>query len=128
MKIRLLSIIILFVSITLFNSIKTGLIFGYYILNTPGFIERYCENKDKPELKCNGKCQLAKMINQNSEKDKNPIDFKFLQREITLYFKDIKEERLFAFIKIKKQTYLYAENYQFIFVNKPTHPPQKLFS
>ena len=32
-----------------------------------------CENKDKPVLKCNGKCQMAKKIQQEEKKDQqNP--------------------------------------------------------
>lgn len=31
------------------------------------FTELYCENKDKPELKCNGKCHLADQLADNQE-------------------------------------------------------------
>lgn len=34
----------------------------YYQLNIDYIIETYCVNTDKPELKCNGKCHLAKQL------------------------------------------------------------------
>jgi hypothetical protein len=41
-------------------------------LNNQDFIaQNLCENKDKPVLKCNGKCQLAKELEQNEEKQTN---------------------------------------------------------
>ncbi|AQS95290.1 hypothetical protein BXQ17_10490 [Polaribacter sp. BM10] len=44
---------------------------GYFELNIDYIIEKYCVNKDAPELQCNGKCHLAKKIapKVNLEKD-----------------------------------------------------------
>ena len=33
-----------------------------YQLDKANFIEQHCENKDQPELKCNGKCHLSKQF------------------------------------------------------------------
>lgn len=35
---------------------------GYYALNVNEIIEKYCVNKDIPELQCNGQCHLAKQL------------------------------------------------------------------
>lgn len=35
---------------------------AYYELNIEYITEKFCENKEKPELKCNGKCHLAKEL------------------------------------------------------------------
>lgn len=35
---------------------------AYYELNIDTIIEKYCVNKDKPQLACNGKCHLAKQL------------------------------------------------------------------
>ncbi|MCK0160967.1 hypothetical protein [Allomuricauda sp. F6463D] len=45
-----------------------------------------CENKDKIELKCNGKCYLAKQLAKASEKEKNNKDKKTLTIETTIVF------------------------------------------
>jgi len=46
--------------------------YAYYELNLDTIIEELCENTDKPELKCDGKCFLAKQLNiqkQQSESE-----------------------------------------------------------
>ena len=34
----------------------------YWKFNQDSIIQKYCENKDKPVLKCNGKCHLMKQM------------------------------------------------------------------
>lgn len=40
----------------------------YWKVNQKAITKEYCVNKEKPILACNGKCHLAKKINQSSEK------------------------------------------------------------
>jgi hypothetical protein len=63
----------LFVSNTL---IKAGLFINYQI-NKAEITRKYCENKAKPMLNCNGKCHLAKQLveQQKQEEQSNTIDF-----------------------------------------------------
>ena len=49
--------------------IKLGLI-GYYNLNIEYIIKELCENKSKPELKCNGKCYLKKKLTEADKAEK----------------------------------------------------------
>ena len=37
-------------------------VIGVYELNTSEYIAEFCENQDKPELECNGKCHLSKQL------------------------------------------------------------------
>ncbi|WP_051413442.1 hypothetical protein [Zhouia amylolytica] len=53
-----------------------------YIINYKYISEVLCENKDKPELNCDGKCYLSKMLAQETtEQDKNPFEGKQLKTE-----------------------------------------------
>ena len=36
-----------------------------FFVNQDEIAEEHCENKDKPILKCNGKCHLAKMLKES---------------------------------------------------------------
>lgn len=55
---------------TLFNATFTCL---SYEVNKEEIAALFCENKDNPELKCNGKCYLMKQLKSaESEKDKAP--------------------------------------------------------
>ena len=44
-------------------------IFGWYAFDMDSFVERLCENKDRPQLQCNGKCYLSEMITENTKED-----------------------------------------------------------
>ncbi len=48
---------------------KTVIPYVEYKLNKDYIIAKLCENKDKPELKCNGTCHLAKQIEKAVEED-----------------------------------------------------------
>jgi hypothetical protein len=51
--------------IVFISTIKTALVYSYYFINPDNFIALFCENTDKPELECNGKCYLKKVsLNQ----------------------------------------------------------------
>lgn len=119
-KIFLVYMLILFI---LGDSLKSSITFIYYELDPIGFIEDLCENKDKPELQCNGKCQLKKITDASSENPENPksiIDFKqtllfnevFTYLEQTLFFYDI------------KQKFIYKNNYHYIDIMNHFRPPK----
>lgn len=69
---------ILLLSFTvLWTSLWSGVYFAYYLFDNEGFVEVFCENKNTPELHCDGKCKLAELAN---EEDKS-IDFNFKKFE-----------------------------------------------
>lgn len=44
-----------------------------FLINQNYIAKNLCENRDKPQLHCNGKCQLCKKLTQEDNKDKqNP--------------------------------------------------------
>lgn len=51
---------------------RTAIVAGFYA--NQGYIAKYlCENRDKPQLKCCGKCHLSKKLKQEDNKDEgNP--------------------------------------------------------
>ena len=51
-----------------------------YIVNYDYIANVLCENKDIPEMKCNGKCYLSKMIARDREQNKeNPFETSVLK-------------------------------------------------
>ena len=42
------------------------------MINKEYIAENLCENKDKPILKCDGKCHLAKQLKEKSKEEKEP--------------------------------------------------------
>ena len=47
--------------------LSSSLILLNYEFNTSYIIENFCENTDKPEMHCDGKCHLNKQIQADSE-------------------------------------------------------------
>ena len=65
-----------------FNSM---LIVADYYVNTAAF-EKYCENKTKPNLHCNGKCQMLKTLKEEQKKEDSLPDRKIENKNETAIF------------------------------------------
>ena len=50
-------------------SFQQATVFGVYLLNKDYITDQFCINKDKPELKCNGKCHLQDTVAQQTEQE-----------------------------------------------------------
>jgi len=113
----------LLAAIILLSSLRISATYAYYYLDTAGFIERLCENKDKPEMHCNGNCHLKKVVENNTEDSTIPfkdIDYK----EILLYVVEaIRYEFLSSSLK-KTQKISYKNLYAYSLVKTLDHPPQ----
>lgn len=54
------------------QALYQGLIYGYYVLNKTYIKDNFCENKAKPELACDGKCHLKKMLSVSEKTTEAP--------------------------------------------------------
>lgn len=110
-------------STILFNSLRVSFTYGYYYLDTSDFIERLCENKDKPEMQCNGKCHLKKVVENNTNDDKLPFkDVNF--KEILLYVVEPTKYEFVNSSSIKVQKINYNNLYAYSLAKALDHPPQ----
>lgn len=66
--------------------LKVGIL-SKYVIQYKYYIEVLCINKNKPELKCNGKCHLAKEL--------KTVDEEPLKPELPIKYKDKTEDILF---------------------------------
>jgi hypothetical protein len=60
--------VILFLFIMLAQTFSGYVLRADYIINISAYIEK-CINREKPQLKCKGQCQLAKKMQQADDKD-----------------------------------------------------------
>ena len=108
----------------LFNSTKVSLTYAYYNLDPIGFIEALCVNQDKPELECNGKCHLKKVVQSQDKKQNTPesiIDFK----ELTLFSNTFEIAILTPKVYLKKRNLSSYQNlYSYRTTNDCFHPPR----
>jgi len=99
-----------------------------YIFNYDYIVETLCENRDKPELQCNGKCYLAKELSDTSDTDKkSPLWSELAKFEIQiLHLVDTEVLSLRYFEPIKNN---YKRDTQFrdnLFALDILQPPQRL--
>jgi len=75
-----------------------------YVVNYDYIAKVLCENKAKPELKCNGKCQLMKELAKAAEEEKpiSPTKKNQTQETEILFFEEIK-------VLVAEQTNIFSE-------------------
>ena len=52
---------------------KNSILYAVYGFNREVFIELFCVNKDRPDLHCDGKCELSKMFREKQEENASRI-------------------------------------------------------
>lgn len=67
-------IVILLLSLLCHQQLMRLGVFAWYELNKAYIAKNLCENKSHPELKCCGKCYLAKQLKKIDESDKKGRD------------------------------------------------------
>lgn len=100
-----------------------------YALNYDYIVNELCENRDEPEMQCNGKCYLTKQLaKESSGKEENPFSNRTGKTEIPqiLIFERITE---FVFnLKCDSDSVegiAYNANlYNTLFTSKILHPPR----
>mgnify|MGYP003673174318 CR=1 FL=1 len=96
----------------------------YFELNIDSIIQKYCVNKDKPELQCNGKCHLAKQLNQNTDKDNNLLSLIF-ESFLPVFISSNKDMKFYSYIldTLKNGNFGYYNAYFFLHESRAFRPP-----
>ena len=112
----------------LFCMVKNTALLSLYELNQDLFITILCENKLKPALKCNGKCQLSK-IALEQQKDQAAKVLSSLQTEIFFFHQQnvITPIRCVSVAANPSYGVTPANHYRFAFFYADDKPP-KFFS
>lgn len=86
----------------LFWTVKNAALFTIYEIDQETFVELFCENKEKPELECNGQCQIEHM---SQEKDNGHNDqlIPMLQTEVFFYHQTLFEGIQFSLALVFKE-------------------------
>lgn len=114
---------IVFLTIVLASGLRIAGTMGYYAMFTEDFVERFCENKERPELQCDGKCFLSKML-QESSNETQPINFDFLKTGTILFLTATSKYTLFENTDDPIVNRMYSNFYHFNFISGDIRPPQ----
>jgi hypothetical protein len=86
--------------------------------------EKYCVNKSKPELRCQGKCHLKKQLNKAKEKEskgQNPSG----ETEWTVFILPVPSQTSLTAAMAEVRDYmLLAQRYSFRFPHSVFRPPR----
>ena len=113
-----------FVIIALASSLKTASVISYYAIFTDDFVERFCENKARPEMHCDGKCALSKMLLQEAGDDQTPINLDWLKNETVLFVGPLITFNFLQLPRKELNKLQYSVLYDFHFSKRIIHPPQ----
>lgn len=114
--------------ISIFILARPAIPFLEYIVNYDYIVKELCENKEKPALKCNGKCHLMKELAKTAEEDKNTSSDKKqnVKQEIeVLFYQDFKSlscSNSYVFTNNKINS-VYQNLYALTAIQSTFHPP-----
>ena len=120
---KLAPIICIFLGLLLQNFSKS-VIYIQYWANQTYIATNLCENKDKPQLHCNGKCHLKKELEKDSQQEKNNTNNK--EKYEVMFVENIPTFETIAFETEAVKTAKYKEPYFVIPSFSIFHPPQVL--
>ncbi|MCD8413071.1 hypothetical protein [Tenacibaculum finnmarkense] len=100
--------------------------FVEYAINYDYISKVLCINKDKPELACNGKCQLMLKIEQQQQDDFESLQIVLKDYPIGfIELVNLPKNTLTAYHK--KALFTYNQTYSYLFENAIFHPPNTSF-
>jgi 5-methylthioribose kinase len=114
--------------ISIFILARPAIPFLEYIVNYDYIVKELCENKEKPALKCNGKCHLMKELAKTAEDNKNTSSDKKqnVKQEIEVLFcqdfKSLSCSNSYVFINNKINS-VYQNLYALTAIQSTFHPP-----
>lgn len=102
---------------------------AHYQINKKLYIEQLCENKDKPEMNCNGYCVLSQQLKNTEAREEVP--------GIPLGLQEVKEIEPFTLSNINKLNFsrtlkrtavfsYFINHYRFFFIKDLIIPPSTL--
>ena len=113
--------------VMLLSMMKGTMLYAVYQYNEAFFIELFCVNKNRPQLKCNGQCKLAQMQQEENERKANDV-LRQLQSETTYFFPvrlmSLSDNELLLIAAKTKLPLYYHQLNSFLFISKPVKPPE----
>lgn len=112
-----------FISLLFFTNLQMSVMHGLYALDRGLFIELFCENKDQPDMHCDGTCMLGKMADHehHDHSDMPPIQTVF-QIQLAFYAVDLKFD-LNPIQEATESPFGYVNHYSYQPTTNPYHPP-----
>lgn len=127
---RILFSILLFASFAIRPAMEISTVL-YYQLNIDIIVEKYCVNKERPLLNCNGKCYLMSQMKAKTQSSKENSDTTIITEAfIPLFFQEntIQIKNTNPFVSEHTQNWKLKDFYLKTISKDIDHPPEYTFS
>jgi hypothetical protein len=108
--------------VILFSQFNSSIILVNYQLNKGSITEKYCVNKNKPEMKCNGKCHVKTELERSKRQD-NKMNFSKENETAKFFVKMFKLKDVY-FVGVKRSFSPYIINFSSRISDITTPPPR----
>ena len=98
--------------------------FVEYYLNQDYIANFLCVNRNKPEMKCHGKCYLAKQLEKQKKSGPESSLNIFRERYPIGFVTILKINPILKFIQLKKHNFHYIKLYAYTYSPTIFHPPR----
>lgn len=105
-------------------SVKEIAVFLVFKINQSEIAKTLCINRNTPELKCHGKCQLKKVLKESKQQEEELPHALVESKQLTLFMNSLPRNN--PFIKKRKTNLLplYKNIYTHLLILDVFHPPQ----
>jgi hypothetical protein len=110
-----------------FMLVKPAIPFIDYLARRDFIIENFCINKDKKEMKCNGKCHLKEQVREEKSSSSEE-DLPFPPQEQKNEWRDYLMGQIPESRPLRIQAIIitaYSPEYKFQYIQRIFHPPMK---
>jgi hypothetical protein len=108
----------------LLQTFSQAVIVAQYYANKDYIAKNLCENRDKPQLHCEGKCCLKKRLAKESKEQAPASKNQKGEQVVNLFYSDTRFElRPYAAIPVQHQYSRFQNNYTGSFNRAIFHPP-----
>jgi hypothetical protein len=116
-------ITILLVLLALFQGAGRLLLVGNYLANKELITQKYCENKTRPELHCEGECHLKKQLQKEEKSESANL---VLKQKVELgWLEQMSSSKILLFWTfLTPPTYAYYFDYEFVLEILEDQPPE----
>jgi hypothetical protein len=108
----------------LLQSFSSFVIVAHFEWNKKIIARTLCENKKRPQLKCNGKCHLRKQLKEQEKKEQSPVSPIKDKTEGLQYFEEDTDKDIFVhYYFLLNPSFSYLESKTQSVLDPVFHPP-----
>ena len=100
-----------------------------YMVRKDWIIEKFCINREKPEMQCNGKCHLEKQLSKEADtSDDQSTDQPRQEKRVRLEYLVTKNDEETSLQALRLSVTRHQTDYSYQFISSIFRPPIKDYS